>query len=383
MTNAQALLIHAVKASVCGVPIANLDEPDWNEFLQLAHRHDLNAMVYDGLQKSNFLLPQTVEQALHSHYMRAFYQDSQQEYVKKQLQDALVAAGIKHIFLKGSVLKDDYPVPALRTMCDLDVLVYAKDFDAIADVVKALGGKTMPGDGNHRNYCFFDSVFVEFHPNLMHHATPVGIGINPGWQYAKEDSQTCSGALTAEGFYLNTICHLASHFVDCGVGVRYVLDVWINRHLRKPEADRAFVEAELKRFGLLDFAKNIEQLADAWFGDLSMTPLLEELGEYILTSGLQGTAERAMLNAMSLSTGGSRASALWKKAFYPRAELEDRFPWCKGKPLLLPVAWCARVYHALTIHGNIVGRWIKRTGQISKAELTEHRGKLHRFGIVK
>ena len=249
MTNAQALLIHAVKASVCSVPIANLDEPDWNEFIHLVRNHHLDAMAYDGLQKSKYPVPQMVEQALSSHYMRAFYQDSQQAYVKKQLQDALVEANIKHIFLKGSVLKDDYPVPALRTMCDLDVLVYAKDFDAIADVVKALGGKAMPGDGNHRNYCFFDSVFVEFHPNLMHHATPVGTGINPGWQYAKKDSPTCSGALTAEGFYLNTICHLASHFVDCGVGVRYVLDVWVNRHLRKPEADRAFVEAELKRFG--------------------------------------------------------------------------------------------------------------------------------------
>jgi hypothetical protein len=384
MTIEQQFLISTVKASVTGKTVSIEAEPDWLSFYKLADRHALLPLVYDGLKRSTILwqhLPQSIQTGLFSAYMQAIYQDVQTEHLKKLLQTELERAGISHIFLKGAVLKYNYPEPALRTMNDLDILVHVEDFDAIADIVKVLDGKAMPGDGNHRNYCFYDSVFVEFHPNLLHHATPVGTGINPGWQYAKEDSRTCSGALTAEGFYLNTICHLASHFVDGGVGVRYVLDVWVNRHLRKPEADRAFVEAELKRFGLLDFARNIEQLAEAWFGNLPMTPLLEELGEYILTSGLQGTSERAMLNAMSLSSGGSRAAALWKKAFYPKAELEDRFPWCKGKPILLPAAWCARVYYAFTQHGRIVGRWIRGTGQITKNELAEHREKLHRFGI--
>lgn len=383
MTVEQALLIGAIKASVCGVPVTQGAEPAWKEFIKLAGQHGLSAMTCDGLQKSNYPLPEKVGQALHSYYMQAIFQDAQQEHLKKQLQAALVESDIKHIFLKGSVLKADYPVPALRTMCDMDILVYAADFGKIDSIAKELGGKAAPGDGNHRNYTFPGSVAVEFHPNLLHHATPIGTGINPGWQYAKKDSPTCSGELTEEGFYLNTICHLANHFVAGGVGVRFVLDVWINRHLRKPKANRAFVEAELTRFGLLDFAKKIEQLADAWFGEQPMSPLLEELGEYILTSGSHGTTDRAMLNALSLSPGGNQFSALMKKAFYPRAELEDRFPWCKGKPLLLPAAWCARAYNAVTQHGSIIANWGKGTGRISKTEVIENQEKLRRFGIHK
>ena len=382
MTIEQALLIRAIKASVCDMPVVHEAEPDWNKFVKLAGRHGLSAMVYDGLQKSNYPLPEKVGQAMSSYYMQAIFRDTQQEHLKKQLQAALVEAGIKHIFLKGSVLKADYPVPALRTMCDMDILVYAADFGKIDGIAKELGGKAAPGDGNHRNYTFPGGVSVEFHPNLLHHATPIGTGINPGWQYAKETAGSAM-ELTEEGFYLNTICHLANHFVAGGVGVRFVLDVWVNRHLRKPEANRAFVEAELKRFGLLDFAQNIEQLADAWFGDLPMTPLLEELGEYILTSGSHGTTDRAMLNAMSLSPGGNRFSALMKKAFYPRAELEDRFPWCKGKPLLLPAAWCARAYKAVTQHGSMIVTWGKGTGRIRKTDVRENQEKLRRFGIHK
>ena len=222
---------------------------------------------------------------------------------------------------------------------------------------------------------------MEFHPNLLHHASPIGTDINPGWQYA---TQTPDGwQQTEEGFYLHTLCHLAHHFASGGVGVRFVLDIWVSRHLRKAQPDRAFVEAELRRFGMLDFAQKLEALSDAWFSGEPMTELLEELGEYILTSGSHGTTDRAILNSLSLSPGGSRASALLKKAFYPRAELEDRYPWCKDKPLLLPAAWCARAFKAVTTHGDLIAKWGKDSAKHDKAQITAHRQKLHRFGIHK
>ena len=386
MTPEQQLLIGTVKAAVTGATFSMEAEPDWLSFYALAGRHGLLPLAYDGLQKTPILwqqLPQDVQKGLFTAYMQAIYRDAQAEHLKQHLQTALQQACVPHIFLKGAVLKYDYPEPALRTMSDLDILVYAKDFDAIAVVANALGGKAVTGDGNHRNYLFPGKVAVEFHPNLLHHATPIGTGINPGWQYAKDMQDSFSKELTEEGFYLNTICHLASHFVDGGVGVRFVLDVWVSRQLRKTQPDRAFVEAELTRFGLLDFAKKIEQLADAWFGEQPMSPLLEELGEYILTSGSHGTTDRAMLNALSLSPGSNQFSALMKKAFYPRAELEDRFPWCKGKPLLLPAAWCARAYNAVTQHGSIIVNWGKGTGRISKNDVIENQERLRRFGIRK
>lgn len=377
----QKLLIRAVKASVTGQTASLEVSPNWQNFLKLARVHKLEALVFDGLRKSQIALPEDVQQDLRRAYMQAIFQDTQMEHLKGQLQETLEAAGIRHIFLKGSVLKYDYPIPALRTMCDMDILVYAEDFAKIDKIAQTLGGKAMPGDGNHRIYAF-GGVLVEFHPNLLHHATPVGTGINPGWQYAKEDATGRSATeLTEEGFYLNTLCHLANHFVAGGVGVRFVLDVWVSLHLRKQPMDRAYVETELAKFNLLDFARNVEQLADAWFGEQPMTPLLEELGEYILTSGSHGSSERAALNAITFSQGGTRASALMRKAFYPRAELEDRFVWCKGKPWLLPAAWCTRAFLAVKNHGHLILRWGKQTGDVTQEAVNNQRKKLERFGI--
>ena len=142
------------------------------------------------------------------------------------------------------------------------------------------------------------------------------------------------------------------------------------------------VEAELARFGLLDFGKNVEALAEKWFSQGSETAVPDGLEEYILTSGSHGVSQRAMLNAVALSPGGSRTSALMKKAFYSREELEDRFPWCKGKPWLLPAAWCTRACRAVTRHGGQIRQWSAGTGKLTQEEIRQQKQMLADFGIT-
>ena len=381
MTNEEQLLIGALAQAVAGKPLQLPETVAWDGFMLLCLQHSVAALAYDGLQRADALsaVPEKYQTVLAQNYFSAVYREAQQEHTKNQLSEKMVAANIPHIFLKGSCLKYDYPVPSLRTMCDLDVLVHSTDFEALDAIAGDLGGERADGDGNHRNYSFPNGVNLEFHPNLVHHDSPVCAGINPGWQYAKENMPTSAWELTEEGFYLNTLCHLADHFASGGIGVRFVLDVWVCRNLRKAQPDRAFVEKELARFGLLDFAVNIEKLAECWFGTGKMTPVLEELADYILTSHSHGHSERAMLNAVALS--GGQSAALMKKTFRSRAEMEDRFPWVKGKPWLLPAAWCVRAFKAVTQRGHLISKWFKGTGSIEKEEIRRQRELLERFGI--
>ena len=61
--------------------------------------------------------------------------------------------------------------------------------------------------------------------------------------------------------------------------------------------------------------------------------------------------------------------------------MEDRFPWCKGKPWLLPIAWIVRAFRAVCRNGHLILRWSKRTGQFSQEEITQQAAQLKRFGI--
>lgn len=383
MTPESRLLIALTRAAITGAKEPLCLEVDWEKLLKLARMHKLGALAYDGLKKSGADLkdvPESAVSALRKSCLLAISQSVQMDALRAKLENGLRQRQVRHIFLKGAVLKYDYPVPALRTMSDMDILVFTGDYPAIDEVALELGGKPEVGDGNHKSFVFPGNLEIEFHPNLLHHDSPVGTQINPGWQYAKPGDDY-SAELTEEGFYLNTVCHLADHFVAGGVGVRFVLDVWINRHRRKAPMDRGFVERELKKFGLLEFVRNIEALSEHWFGDGESSELLEELGEYILTSGSHGTNERALLNAVSMSSGGSSRSALLSRVFYSREEMEDRYPWVKGRPWLLPVAWLVRAFRVLTTRFDLLRSWIRGTGAVSDDEAAQQKAMLNRFGI--
>lgn len=380
MTKEQNLMIDALSVAVTGAQKALQTEGmDWAKLQRLARSHSVEPLLCEGLQKAGAWdqVPQDLQNILNGAYMKAIYRDAQLEYTKGLLQEELEKAQVPHIFLKGIVLKNDYPIPALRTMSDMDLLIREEDYEKIDAVARKLEGEQDFGDGNHKNYVFPGKVLAEFHPNFLHHASRVSTLINPGWQYAQQTDDRWF--LTEEGLYLFHICHMADHFTGSGMGVRFVLDTWVLQHLRKNQPDRAKVEAELERFDLLEFTRNMESLAETWFSGAETTPLMEELGEYVLANGVFGNLSQSALNEVSLA--GNKRKALLRRVFYPRAEMESRYPWCKGKPLLLPAAWFARVFTALRLHRGHIRKWSKGAGQASQDEITAQKEKLARFGI--
>ena len=358
-----------------------LEIGDWPALLRLAGFHQVEPLVWRAVEKAGLDAPEEVRRALKGARDRALFREAQQSHTAGALRQALTEAGVPHVLLRGAVMRGDYPVPALRTMADLDYLVRVEDYPKIKKAAEALGGEHVHTDGGHFSFTLPPSVAVEFHPDLIYTASPVGTYINPGWQYVRRDSGPFALELTEEGFYLNMVCHLAYHMAKGGAGVRSILDLWVYRSRHALQPDAAFVEGELERAGLLAFARKAEALAAAWFGGGAMTPELEELGRYILTSGAHGTQRRAVLNAACFSKGGTGASALLERAFYPRRELENRFPWLRGRPWLLPAAWCARALRAVGRHGGHVRRWSQAAGQLTPEELAEQRAKLRQFGF--
>ena len=138
MDRQQALLITALRCAVTGASPELPNEVDWGQLLRLARAHNVEGLVYEGLKSQT--LPEEVKTYLSGATGRAIFQDVQQSYVYSQLCKTLLDAQIPHIFLKGSVLKHDYPIPALRTMSDMDVLVRSEDYAALEQASTSLGG---------------------------------------------------------------------------------------------------------------------------------------------------------------------------------------------------------------------------------------------------
>lgn len=374
-------LIALLRSAVSGAPVQFHSDTEWSRLLAQARFHHVESMAHYAL-KGVPEVPEAVRDELSAAHKAGLFRDAQQDCAAGFVRDALTAAEVPHVLLRGALLKHDYPAPDMRSMSDLDYLVRVEDYPKIKAAMEGVGGRHVHTDGGHYSFVLPPRVSVEFHPNLIYTASPVGTAINPGWQYVKPGSGPCALELTEEGFYLNMMSHLAYHFAKGGTGVRSVLDIWVYRHRHTARPDPAFVRRELARSGLLDFAGQIERLSEGWFGEGDMTPELEELGGYILTSGVYGTKSRAVLNAASFSKRGTGRSALLAKAFYPRRELENRFPWVRGRPWLLPAAWCLRAARAVTRHRGHIRRWSRTAGAISAEEIARQREQLKRFGLL-
>lgn len=373
MDRAFSSFISILRAHLTGKPLILSEPVPWDGVLELAKAHSLAAMVGYVLQNSSEV-PPDVAASLRRGFHAGIFMDAQLTHLREQLSQRLSSLGIDHAFLRGICLRDAYPVPALRSMGDIDVLVHMADYEALHEVMTSMGAALSEQDDNHRSYSFPTGATVEFHPNLLRH-TSLGSAINPGWQFVRPGSHV----LDPEGDYLNLVCHLAHHFCEGGTGVRSVMDVWVARQ-RPHQPDRAKISAALEACGLLAFVENIEALADAWFGAGEMTPVLEALGQYILTSGVYGTRERMLLSNAAFS--GSKWSSLRERVFPPRPILEDSYPWVKGKPIFLPIAWlCRMAAKATGEKGGILKRWGRDNLNLDPKAVEAQANLLRSFGL--
>lgn len=377
----QHTLLALLRGAVTGEPATIPQNIQWDKLLTQIKFHHVQTLAYCAL-KDRPEVPQRMYDELSAAHKEQLFLDAQQDYAAEKIRQALTEAQVPHVLLRGALLKHDYPACEMRSMSDLDYLVHTEDYPKIKAAMEKIGGQHVHTDGGHYSFILPPQVAVEFHPDLIYTASPVGTAINPGWQYVKPQSGAYALQLSEEGFCLNMLCHLAYHFAKGGTGVRSVLDIWVYRHRHSPQPDRRFVERELERAGLLAFAGQITALSEAWFGGGEMTPELEELGSYILSSGAYGTRSRVVLNAASFSRGGTGRAALMGRVFYPRRELENRFPWAKGKPWRLPAVWFLRAAKAVTWHWGHIRRWSKAAGKITTEEIERQREQLRRFGIM-
>ena len=374
-------LVEGLRCAISGESLPWDPEIDWQTLWALARFHNVEGLMYRALKDSGGV-PEELCKKLEGAFQYEVYRYIQQESTAENLRQALTQAEVPHILLRGAVLRRDYPSPDARTMADLDYLVRLEDYPAIHQAVGALGGRHIHTDGGHFTWELPPSVRVEFHPDLIYVDSPVGTTINPGWQYADPDSGPYALRLSEEGFYLNMICHLAYSFSSGGNGVRSVLDLWVYQTRHTPQADRGAVSSQLEGAGLLQFEQTVLALSRAWFGGGAMTKELDQLGRYVLQSGSRGTLAHAVRNAACFSGGKTGFSALVGQVFRSRAELENRFPWMKGRSWLIPAAWFLRMGRAVFRHTEQIEHWRRAAARLSPEEVAEQRERLRQFGLL-
>ena len=338
----QSVLFRLLRLAVCGdVPTERLKTACTPEMLEavyvLASRHDLAHLV--GQAASKLDLPesealtkckQTAMQAL-MRYMRLNY-----EY--EQTCQTLEQAQIPFIPLKGSVLREDYPEPWMRTSCDVDVLVKEEQLDAAVQVLTRTLGYTAGERGDHDvTLRSAGGIHLELHYDTIqerYDETGSRKVLARIWQDAQPKTpDSCHYVMSDAMFYFYHMAHMAKHFQTGGCGIRTFLDVWI---LDRKAHDAVARQALLAEGGLAKFAQGARKVAEYWFSGETPDGMTRAVSDYILRAGIYGdNANRAAVG--QAKRGGRMKYLLTRRVFMPYDFLKAEYPILKKHKWLTPV----------------------------------------------
>lgn len=358
-------LFSLLRASVCGVDHGAKAQCDANKIdlprlYSLAKQHDIAHLLAAPLGELGMLGDDEISAKLQKKQMVAVFRAEQMTAVLDDLKAALEAAEIPFIPLKGSVLREYYREPWMRTSCDIDVLVKESDLSRADDVlVSALACEKKYDSEHDVSYYTPNGVHIELHYKLMESGTVPAA--EPILARVWEMTIPVEGyrfwyRMRDEMFYFYHIVHMAKHFQNGGCGIRSFLDLWILEH-RVPHVNEARA-ALLLEGNMTAFAAVAERLTAFWLDGAESDATALKMESYILGGGTYGSRE-GYVSVQQVKRGGK-----WRffiaRVFLPYDMLKHIYPVLKKHKWLTPLMQMRR-WLALLFGGGA-----KRIVQIMK-----------------
>jgi len=380
-------------------PKANTVE--WGKIYELARIHFVTGAVYVAIQKLN-KESQPKEDILKK--FKAAFSATVMRYEKQkkmlgEITKKLSEEKIPHIFLKGSVVKEYYPVKEMRTLGDIDLLLHKQDQPAAKNALVKIGHKNIfsPKSGGYWQY-EKNNLRIDVHGTLMYDeinkkADYVSY-FNTAWENATPTDKGSKYALNMEFHLIFLLAHIAKHFYGHGCGVRMIFDIAVIINKFKEEIDFTFLWSELKKIKLDIFSKNIFALCKKYFDvDISKAETgenfeiddatFELFSKYIIEGGTFGFKNRNITSPIvrkeyekTSNRKLAQTKALFGKIFLPYKEMKKEFPTLENFSFLLPCFWAVRGFLCITTRR-------KRTVRILKELTSEPLGAEESYEVMK
>ena len=349
----EALLIALIAAylhgkTLDGEPYRSIGIP---ALLALSKRWSLEIMALDALE---------AQQIFHREELKDWTERRQRLQMQSMVQQS-EAQGLKKLFvehglhvlpLKGYYMKDMYPKPEQRQMCDLDFLLGEGEMEQARTLMEERGYVTEHfQESHHDNYRKSPFLYVELHRRLLAEDSPYAAGLGNMLRRAVRCPEG-EYEVSWSDYYLFLLVHFAKHVEWAGCGPRSVLDVYLFKQAHGDQLDQAYLRQRLSDMGLDGFCRDVEQIAEYWFGpcgeEEALTDTAREMAHEMLGSGVYGTRRQVEDNQLRRygSKKGSVEQAglcyLWNCIFLPRKNMQVIYPVLRKHPALLPVCWLVR-----------------------------------------
>lgn len=338
------------------------DAADINAILHLAADHKLYHMILSAMPAELLPDPQNRRMALLSQVTAQVTAAN----AFLNLWTDMTEAGFHPLVVKGIVCRSLYSQPELRPSSDEDLYVSEAEFEPCCAFLQNRGmtpDKTPFSDHGEIGWRDRNGLYIELHRDLFE-----GDELTELRDFFTFDSletgeyRTPYGkaviSLNPHDHFLYLLFHAYKHFIHSGFGIRQVCDIgmWAKRyHDRIDWAKlseqcnavniRKFVIAVLgiARHDLhMDFSVPAEFDAAPDYG----TPMLKD----ILCGGIYGSANTNRQHSATMTLNAVKSTktdtkfSVWQSVFPSKAVMQNKYPYVKKYPILLPAAWGQRIF---------------------------------------
>ncbi len=316
---------------------------------EAAEKHMLTAAVGMALESAG-IRNGRFEQAV----ARAQRKNALMDADRIKVLDAMEAAGIWYMPLKGSILKDMYPRYGMREMADVDILFDEDRAEDVKAIMTKMGFVTKKyGLGVHDVYYKDPVSNFEMHRQLIN---PIpdernerlnSYYTNVKTKLQKEEGNRFGYCFTAEDFYLYLITHEYKHYISKGTGLRSLLDVYVYLGKKQEEMDWSYIRQETEKMGISGFEQTNRSLALHVFSGEKLTTAEQEMLDHILNAGTYGSTASLIENQIRNKGRMKYFLMLIRNA---KRDADRAYPVIKKLPVLSPLLTAWGLIRSFMVH---------------------------------
>lgn len=324
---------------------------DWSKIIAFSKKQSVLNLVAYAAERLNGKPDEQIMKFLREYRMQKTVVEAQQELAACDACEKLDEMGIRHMLLKGSVMKNRYPSPDMRTMGDIDILVEADHCREAVDAFVA-DGFVFVDEGDLHSNVRKGNAYIELHRAMVdsnHEVLSDYYG--DGFKLAKKsENGEYEYRLSDEDFYVFMIAHIAKHYRYGGLGIRFLLDLYVYEK-SLPTLDINYIERELEKIGLKKFYEKIRKISYKWYSG-EFDGSFDIMSEYIVSGGVYGIEGTEMQNSyiydhLHEDIRFQKIKTVFKIVFLEYKEMKIRYPILEKKKFLLPLFWIVRFFDTM------------------------------------
>ena len=293
---------------------AKIAEMDLERLYSIAKAHSVSAAAGIALSKAGIS---------NDHFRNAYNQSLRRSVIfdaeRSRLLNELEKQKIWYMPLKGSLLKDYYPVAGMREMADADILFDKERHDDLREIMLAAGFKPENKEKNHHDAYMKPPILnFEMHTTLFsHHADEKlrSYYSDISRLLIRDEDNEYGYHMSENDLYIYLTAHEYNHFRVGGTGLRSLMDNYVFLREKGDSLDKEYVAEQLRQTGMTDYDNKHRELAYKLFssaGSAELTPEEESFLQKYVSSGTYGTFSNKARNAIeNLSSDGKKHSKFY------------------------------------------------------------------------